>query len=148
MFVKCAERSPFKQKMTKEIKHASVRYTSTMLAELGKEAFISHVIHVFQCNSVRVYSSLLIERISFRALEVASCCRGRSIPGALHLIKHWLLSQRWLQLARMSFRLVMYVCSDLNDRSTETDLYLPQRSIKSTETNQELRNSPQPRSLL
>lgn len=101
MFVKRAERSrklnlqvsqiltgTFKHKMVKESKHASVRYTSTMLAELGNEAFISRFIHVFQRNSVRVYSSLLIERISFRALEVASCCRGRSIPGALHLIKH------------------------------------------------------------
>lgn len=76
-------------------------------------------------------TSPLIERVSFRAFQVASCCRGRSIPGALHLIKRWLLSQRWLQFVRMSFRVVMYDCLALDDCSTETDLYFPNAPLSS-----------------
>lgn len=121
----------------------SVRYTIIVLAEMAKDRLkkLSPACHL--CCPVQLslcLTSPLIEGVSFRAFQVASCCRGRSILGALHLIKHWLLSQRWLQLARMSFCLVMYICLDLNDCSTETDLYLPnaplipQRHIRSSAT--------------
>lgn len=81
-----------------------------------------------------------IECVSFRACKVASCCRGRSIPGALHLINHWLLSQCWLQLAGTPCHSVMCVCLDLNDHPTEIDINFP----KDSETNRMERSSPQP----
>lgn len=76
-------------------------------------------------------TSPLIEHVSFRAFQVDLLLPRKIDTGALHLIKPWLLSQRWLQLARMSFHLVMYVCLDLNDCSTETALYLPHAPLSS-----------------